>query len=160
MTELPALPTPSYLSDGSLATDPWPGFDLHPIRSTPEGSPIGGLVKGGGGAWGCGETKDSLSKGRLTPHRKLASSWYKPCSPQTVCMCVTVCVCMWACECQCMCVCVCVCVCVFVWARSCIYVCVGVHVRVCVWVWAHALLCVCMCVYVCLVFMPLMQQKG
>ena len=75
----PPLPSPSYLSDGSLATDPWPGFDLHPIRSTPEGSPIGGLAKGGGGAWGCGETKDSLSKGRLTAHRKLASSWYKPC---------------------------------------------------------------------------------
>ena len=46
MTEIPAAAYPSHLSDGSLATDPWPGFDLHPIRSTPEGSPIGGLAEG------------------------------------------------------------------------------------------------------------------
>lgn len=45
MTELPTVAYPSHLSDGSLATDPWPGFDLHPIRSTPEGSPIGGLAQ-------------------------------------------------------------------------------------------------------------------
>lgn len=45
MTALPTVAYPSHLSDGSLATDPWPGFDLHPIRSTPEGSPIGGLAE-------------------------------------------------------------------------------------------------------------------
>lgn len=46
MTELPTVPCLSLLSDGSQATDPWPGFDLHPIRSTPEGSLIGGLAEG------------------------------------------------------------------------------------------------------------------
>lgn len=43
MTELPTAAYPSHLSDGSLATDPWPGFDLHLIRSTPECSLIGAL---------------------------------------------------------------------------------------------------------------------
>lgn len=72
----PLLPYPSHLSDGSLATDPWPGFDLHPIRSTPEGSPIGGLVERGG-AWGCRETKRSQSKGSLLCIEFPAPCWQK-----------------------------------------------------------------------------------
>lgn len=47
----PARSLPRHLSDGSLATEPWPGIDLHPIRSTPEDSPIGGVLGEEGGAW-------------------------------------------------------------------------------------------------------------
>lgn len=47
MTEQPSSQASRHLSDGNLATDPWPGIDLHPIRSTPEDSSIGGLAGGG-----------------------------------------------------------------------------------------------------------------
>lgn len=101
MTELPTAAYPSHLSDGSLATDPWPGFDLHPIRSTPEGSPIGGLA----------EREVELGDvGRQRTHRaRAASSAYSSLLPADkkmllpdlfarvrytcVCECVSVCVC-------------------------------------------------------------------
>lgn len=102
MTEIPTAAYTSHLSDSSLATDPWPGFDLHPIRSTPEGSPIGRAAWEGGGAWGCGETKDSQSKGSSSAY---SSYWQKDmfvqqyARPLYVCihytsgaMCVCVCV--------------------------------------------------------------------
>lgn len=42
MTAQPGAQSSRHLSDGSLATDPWPGIDLHLIRSAPEESLIGG----------------------------------------------------------------------------------------------------------------------
>lgn len=42
MTAQPSTQSSRHLSDGSLATDPWPGIDLHLIRSAPEVSLIGG----------------------------------------------------------------------------------------------------------------------
>lgn len=42
MTAQPSAQSSRHLSDGSLATDPWPGIDLHLIRSAPEVSLIGG----------------------------------------------------------------------------------------------------------------------
>jgi hypothetical protein len=61
---------PRQLSDGSLATDPWPGFDLHPIRSTPEDNAIGRLAGEVGGAWEeCrwAETKEPQREQTQTP---------------------------------------------------------------------------------------------
>lgn len=99
---LPAYPR--HLSDGSLATDPWPGFDLHPIRSTPEGSPIGGLAEREVELGGCRETKDSQSKGSLLCIEFPAPCWLKNVRTKSMpdlftgvrytCVCVFVCVCV------------------------------------------------------------------
>ena len=108
MTELPTAAYPTHLSDGSLATDPWPGFDLHPIRSTPEGSPIGGLAEREVEPGGCGETKDSQSKGSLLCIEFPAPCWQKNVRTKAcqtslpgfvIPVCVCVCVCVRACVC-------------------------------------------------------------
>lgn len=73
---------PRQLSDGSLATDPWPGFDLHPIRSTPEDNTIGWLAGEGGGAWEeCrwAETKEPQREQTQTPCEWSRSSQTKTC---------------------------------------------------------------------------------
>lgn len=115
MTELPTAAYPSHLSDGSLATDPWPGFDLHPIRSTPEGSPIGGLAEREvepGDVW------------RQRTHRaRAASSAYSehaPCWQKNVhtkaCQSVFTRGCY-----TCVCVCLSECLCACVWGRRCVW---------------------------------------